>query len=244
MDIYARVNILGGEAVRLPTGDVSHAIALDADPIARAESRIMAGADHIHVVDLDAAVFGDYSNRPLIAELIQAVDAPVQVAGGIRTEKEADRIAEMGAWRMVIGTSAVEDQVLVWDLCRTHPDRMVVSFDVRHDGEVAIRGWTVDSGVYLEEMALEFSSAGVAGFLIAEAGRDALASRTDLSILRRALSLIGEPVVAAGGATDIDDLAAIAELEESGRKISGIIFGREITEGRFTLQEAATLVGA
>ncbi|MEX2419906.1 MAG: HisA/HisF-related TIM barrel protein [Acidimicrobiia bacterium] len=243
MDLYARINLLDGRAVRLPTGDVRQAISLDADPVARARSWVAQGADGIHVVDLDAAAFGDYDNRPVIREIISALDAPVQVAGGIRSPGEVERILGFGAFRVVLGTAAIEDQVMVWELCREHAGRIVVSLDVRPNEEIAIRGWLVDSGVFLEQALLDLSSAGVAAFLVGEAGRDALVTPSNYGILRRALSLADEPVIAAGGARDMDDLQALAALEESGRRLGGVIVGREISEGRFTLGEAQAALG-
>ncbi|MDP2624056.1 MAG: HisA/HisF-related TIM barrel protein [Actinomycetota bacterium] len=238
MDLYARINLLDGRAVRLPKGDVREAIALDADPIGRARSWVAQGADRLHVVDLDAAAYGDYENRPLIKDIIDAVDVPVQVAGGIRSPSEVERLLGYGAFRIILGTSAIEDQLMVWELCRDHPDNIVVSLDVRPDEEIAIRGWQVDSGVFLEQALIDLSSAGVAAFLVGEAGRDALASQSNYGILRRALSLADEPVIAAGGAKDMADFRSLAALEESGRRLDGVIVGREITEGRFTMAEA------
>lgn len=242
MDLYARINLLDGRAVRLPKGDVTEAIALDADPVGRAASWVEQGADRLHVVDLDAAARGDYRNRPLIERIIGRVDVPVQVAGGIRSPSEVDRVLGYGAFRVILGTAAVEDQVMVWELCRQHPGKIVVSLDVRPDEEIAIRGWLVDSGVYLEQALIELSSAGVAAFLIGEAGRDALTAPANYVILRRALSIAAEPVIAAGGATDKDDLRALVGLEESGRRLDGVIVGREVTEGRFTMAEACEIL--
>jgi phosphoribosylformimino-5-aminoimidazole carboxamide ribotide isomerase len=243
MDLYARINLLDGQAVRLPKGNVREAVVLDDDPVARAQGWIAQGADGLHVVDLDAAAFGEYDNRTVVREIINAVDVPVQVAGGIRSPGEVEKVLGFGASRVVLGTAAIEDQVMVWDLCRDNPGCIVVSLDVRHDEEIAIRGWLVDSGVFLEQALLDLSSAGVAAFLIGEAGRDALVSPSDYGILRRALALADEPVTAAGGATDIDDLRSLAALEESGKRLAGVIVGREITEGRFTIKEAQEVLG-
>ncbi len=242
MELFARVHILDRKAVRLPTGDVREAISLDADPIDRAQGWVAKGADKLQVVDLDAAAYGDYENRSLIEELIAAVDIPVQVAGGVRTPAEVERLLGFGAWRVVMGTAAIENQVMIWDLCRDHPDKIAVSVDVRPDEELAMRGWTVDSGRYMEEVLIELSSAGVASFHVAEAGRDALIEQSNFGILRRALGFVSEPVIASGGARDRDDLKGLFELENEGRQLSGVVVGREITEGRFTMEEArATL---
>lgn len=242
MQLYARVNILEGKAVRLPHGDVSDAIFLDADPIERARGWIAKGADRLHVVDLDAAAFGDYRNRGLIADLIDAIDEPVQVGGGVRSAHEVERLLSGGADKVVMGTIPIVDQVLFWELCRDNPGRIVVSLDVRPDEEIAIKGWTTNSGTYLEEALIEMSSAGAAGFMLTEVGRDALEEPPNFDALRRTLTIVEEPVIAAGGVRNIDDLLDLKALESNGKQLSGVVVGREVTAGRFTVEEAAALV--
>jgi phosphoribosylformimino-5-aminoimidazole carboxamide ribotide isomerase len=238
LDLYARVNILDGCSVRLPRGSLDNAITLDNDPIARARAWRAQGADAIHVVDLDAAANGDYRNRDLIDRLIAAIDGPVQVAGGIRSHVEASRLIDAGAWRVVMGTAAIEDQNMVWDLCRDHADKIVISLDVRPNEEIATRGWTKNSGRFLEEVLLEMSSAGAVSFLIAEAGRDALIEPPDKGILAEALRIVAEPVIASGGVRNLDDLRELISIEEGDRRLAGVVVGREVTHGRFTLAEA------
>lgn len=238
MDLYGRINILGGISVRLPKGGLDEAIPLDNDPVGRAKGWAKQGVDYLHVVDLDAAAYGDYRNRELIRELVQELRIPVQVAGGIRSEGEAERLINDGAWRIVMGTAAIENQLMVWEVCREHPDKVVVSLDVRDDEEIATRGWTQNSGRFLEEVLIEMSSAGVVAFLVSEAGRDALSDQPNYQVLSEALATVEEPVVASGGVRDLDDLRRLAMLEAAGRTISGVIVGREVTAGRFTIEEA------
>lgn len=242
MDLYARLNILGGHSVRLPRGDLTEAIRLDNDPVSRARSWAEQGADVIHVVDLDAAAHRDYRNRPLIDEMIKSIPVPIQVAGGIRTPTEAARLIEAGAHRVVMGTAAIEDQNMVWDLCAAHPDRIVVSVDVRPDEEVAIRGWAVNSGRYLDDVLVEMSDAGVTSFLIAEAARDALLEPPNLSILKRSMSFVNDDVIAAGGVRHLDDLRDLMSVTVEGKRISGVIVGREVTHGRFSLDQAKAVL--
>lgn len=238
MDLYARVNILGGLSVRLPHGGLDEAIPLDNDPIARSRSWVEQGITHLHIVDLDAAAYGDDRNRSMIHELISSVDAKIQVAGGIRSEAEANRFISEGAWRIVMGTAAIENQNMVWDLCRQSPDKIVVALDVRSDEEIATRGWTQNSGRYLEEVMIEMSSAGAVAFLVSEAGRDALNDPPNFQILAEALATVEEPVIASGGVRDLEDLRRLVALESAGRRLSGVVVGREVTAGRFTIEEA------
>jgi phosphoribosylformimino-5-aminoimidazole carboxamide ribonucleotide (ProFAR) isomerase len=238
MELHARVNILDGKAVRLPKGDITEAIALDADPVERALGWVSKGADGLLVVDLDAAAYGDYENRPLLERIVKAVEVPVHLAGGVRSPAEVDRLLGFGAHRVVMGTAAIEDQVMIWELCRENPGKIAVSIDVRPDEELAVRGWTVNSGRFMEEVLIELSSAGVASFLVGQAGRDALKEQSNIGILRRALGMVSEPIIASGGARDMDDLKSLIALENDGRRLGGLVVGREITEGRFTMEQA------
>ena len=241
MELYARVNILDGRAVRLPRGDIKDAISLEADPVARAEGWVEKGADKLLIIDLDAAAYQNYTNRALISEMLEAVDVPVIVGGGVRSERNVADLLGAGAWRVTMGTAAIVDQVLFWDLCRDHPGQIMVSLDVKPDNELVVRGWTEHSGRYLEEVLIELSSAGAAGFMLAEAGRNALHEPPNHAALQTALrvSTRDEVVVAAGGVRNLEDLTDLRGLEVDGEHLAGVVLGREITEGRFTFEEAA-----
>ena len=228
MDVYGRINILGGRSVRLPALDITKAIILDNDPLSRAKSWANQGADYLHVVDLNAAALGDYQNRELIDTIVAELDTPVQVAGGIRSHIEAARLIRNGAWRVVMGTAAIEEQIMIWDLCREYPGKIAVSLDVRPDQEIVTQGFSERSGRYLEEVLLEMSSAGVASFLVAEAGRDPLTEPLDLDIYAEVLELVPEPVIVAGGVGSVDDLRTLSRL----------------SHGRFTLAQAKQTVMA
>lgn len=242
MDLYARVNILDGRSVRLPRGKIGDAITLDNDPVARALSWAAQGADYIHVVDLDAAGNRDYRNRELIDRLVDEVELPVQVAGGIRSQVEAARLIEAGAWRVVMGTAAIEDQTMVYELCHAYPESIAVSLDVRPNEELATRGWTQNSGRFLEEVLLEMASAGAAAFMVTEAGRDALVEPPDTTILKDALAIVDEPIIASGGVRHLDDLRSLLALEAEGHRLAGVVVGREVTHGRFSLDDAKRVI--
>jgi len=239
MELYARVNILDGKAVRLPKGDISEVIHLDDDPVNRAKGWVAKGADRLHVVDLNAAADQDYSNRDLIEDIVTAVDIPVQVGGGVRSQQEVQRVLAMGAWRVVIGTLAIVDQVLFWELNRLHPHRIVVALDVKDDFEIVIKGWTEETGEYLEEMLIALSSGGAAGFMISEVGRDALVDAPNYDALAMAIETVDEPVIAAGGVRNLEDVEHLMSLGSETRRVGGIVVGREVTAGRFTMEQIA-----
>lgn len=242
MEVAARVNILNGSAVRLPRGDVADAMVLDTNPTARARTWQNLGADRLYVVDLDAAAYSNYQNRDLIGDLVQALECPVDVGGGIRSEEDAARLLAAGASHIVIGTAAIEHQNMVWELCRTYPDRIIVALDVKEDEELLVHGWTEHSGRFLEEVMLEMSSAGVAGFMVSEALHDALVDPPNFDLLRRCIQYADEPVVAAGGVRNLDDLEKLHALSANGRHLGGVIVGREVTEGRFSIAQAKVVL--
>ncbi len=242
MDLYARVNILQGRAVRLGRGSLDDVTYLDADPINRARGWAEMGVDRLLVVDLDAAAYRSYRNRPLIDRMLEVLDIPIVVAGGIRSEREAARLLEAGADKVTMGTAAIETPTMVWDLCRDFPDRMMVSLDVLGNEELVTEGWTSDSGRFLEEVMVEMASCGVSGFFVTDARRDVLSERPDIDILRTALEYIDEPVVASGGVRNLDDLRSLTSIEVEGRTLDGVVVGREVTEGRFTVGQAKVVL--
>lgn len=242
MDLYARVNILEGRAVRLGRGSLDDVTSLDSDPVNRARGWVDKGVDYLLVVDLDAAAYRSYRNRPLIDRMLDVMDVPVVVAGGIRSEREAARLIERGAWKVTMGTAAIEMPTMVWDLCRDYPGRMMVSIDVLENEELVTRGWTSNSGRFLEEVMLEMASCGVSGFFVADAKRDVLTEPPDVEILRTALEYVDEPVIASGGVRHLDDLRTLASIDEGGRGLAGVVVGREVTEGRFTIGQAKAVL--
>ena len=242
MDLYARVNILEGRAVRLGRGSLDDVTSLDADPVNRAKGWVDKGVDYLLAVDLDAAAYRSYRNRPLIHRMLAELDVPVVVAGGIRSEREAARLIERGAWKVTMGTAAIEMPTMVWDLCRDYPGRMMVSIDVLENEELVTRGWTSNSGRFLEEVMLEMASCGVSGFFVADAKRDVLTEPPDVEILRTALEYVDEPVIASGGVRHLDDLRMLTSVDVGGRALAGVVVGREVTEGRFTIGQAKSVL--
>ena len=200
------------------------------------------GVDCLLVVDLDAAAYRSYRNRPLIDRMLEALDVPIVVAGGVRSEREAARLIERGAWKVTMGTAAIEHTNMVWDLCRDYPGRMIVSLDVLENEELVTRGWTSNSGRFLEEVMLEMASCGVSAFFVADARRDVLTEAPNVEILRTALEYVDEPVIASGGVRHLDDLRMLTSIKVEGRTLAGLVVGREVTEGRFTVGQAKSVL--
>lgn len=236
MDLYCAVDIRGGCCVRLHQGDYGAETVYDDDPVAAAVSMAEQGAGWIHVVDLDGARSGRPDNAPVVARIAAAVDVPVQAGGGVRTAATAEAWFAAGVERVVLGTAALRDPNLVRRLARSH--RVAVGLDARA-GEIATDGWLQSSGRSVLEVARSFAADGVDAFVVTDISRDGTLHGPDLEGLAAVLSEVSAEVVASGGVGRLDDLRALAGLEDrSGRRLSGVIVGTALYERRFTVAGA------
>jgi phosphoribosylformimino-5-aminoimidazole carboxamide ribotide isomerase len=233
--VFPAIDLKGGQVVRLAEGDMDRATVYGDDPAAQAESFAQAGAEWLHVVDLDGAFAGESVNGAAVSAILQRFGGKVQLGGGIRTLESIERWLDLGVSRVVIGTAALENPDLVRQAARDNPGRVVVAVDAR-DGLVATRGWADVSNVRVEELAKRFEDVGVASLLFTDVGRDGLLKGCNVEAtvaLARAVSL---PVIASGGVTDITDIQALAGHVLEG--IEGVITGRALYDGRLSLADA------
>ena len=243
IELYPAIDIRGGHCVRLRQGDYSDETVYGADPVAMAVEFAAQGATWIHVVDLDAARSGDPVNRPIVAAICVAVSgqSKVQTGGGVRTPADAESLARVGVSRVVMGTAAVKDPSVVM-IASAFVD-VAVGLDHR-DGEIAVHGWTQGSGLQLVDALGLYPTA--AAFVITEIGRDGMLTGPDVDGLRAAVAATAIPVIASGGVSELDDIAALGAIRESGRRIGGVIAGKAIYERRFTVAQgvhACALLG-
>lgn len=231
VDLYPAIDISDGKVVRLTQGDYDEVTVYGTDPVAVACSFSDAGATWIHVVDLDAARSGSPQNRPVVAAIAAAVRgrAAVQTGGGVRTVADAEQLAGAGVARVVMGSAAVRDPQLVDAAAQIVA--VAVGLDHR-DGEIAVHGWTEGAGVRLEE-ALGWYPAASA-FVITDIARDGMLEGPDIKGLSEVAAQTSTPVIASGGVASLDDIAALAGVTG----IAGIITGKALYEGRFTVAEA------
>jgi phosphoribosylformimino-5-aminoimidazole carboxamide ribotide isomerase len=231
VDLYPAIDLRGGNVVRLTKGDYDAETVYGDDPVAVARSFVAAGAPWIHVVDLDAARSGDPVNRAVVARIAAAIDgeASLQNGGGVRTLDDAKALADAGVSRVVMGSAAIRDPDLVTRVAEIVP--VAVGLDHR-DGELAVHGWTEGSGVRLDDALGRFPAA--AAFVITDIGRDGMLTGPDVDGLAAAVAATPIPVVASGGVSSLDDVVALARIPGLG----GIITGKAIYEGRFTVAEA------
>jgi phosphoribosylformimino-5-aminoimidazole carboxamide ribotide isomerase len=231
IDLYPAIDLRAGRVVRLSKGDYDVETVYGDDPVSTAISFVDAGAPWVHVVDLDAARSGDPVNRPVVAAIATALcgRAQLQNGGGVRTLDDAQALADAGVDRVVMGSAAVANPALVALASEVVP--VAVGLDHR-DGELAVHGWTVASGVRLDAALELFPTA--AAFVITDISRDGMLSGPDIVGLSQAVEATTVPVIASGGVSSIDDLVALAAIPGLG----GIITGKAVYEGRFTVAEA------
>lgn len=241
MELFPAIDLRDGRCVRLYQGDYGRETVYADDPVAQAQAFVDAGCRWLHVVDLDAARSGEPLNRDVVAAIARSVDVPVQTGGGVRSEAAAEALFAAGVARVVVGTAALEDPQLVRSLARRVP--LAVGLDVR-GREVAVRGWEQGSGRDLVDVLDEFADAGVAAVIVTQIARDGTLEGPDLGGLGLVLASTTIEVIASGGVGTLDDLRALDSLEVAGRRLAGVIVGRALYEGRFTLTEALAAVSA
>jgi phosphoribosyl isomerase A len=226
------VDVSRGRAVQLVQGEASRETAYG-DPVAAARRWLQAGAQWLHLVDLDAA-FGRGSNAPLLAQMIRETGISAELSGGIRDDDALEAALKTGAQRIVVGTAALERPDWVRGVIAEHGDRIAVGLDARGD-RLAARGWTTDGGDLMETLA-RLDADGCARYVVTDVAKDGMLRGPNLNLLARVCAATSSPVIASGGVSSLDDLTAIAGLRDAG--VEGAIIGTALYEGRFTLPEA------
>jgi phosphoribosylformimino-5-aminoimidazole carboxamide ribotide isomerase len=235
MQLFPAIDLRGGRCVRLYQGSYDAETVYSDDPVSQAQHFADAGASWLHVVDLDAARTGEQVNLPVITAIADAVDVLVQSSGGIRSLDAASALADAGASRVVIGTAAVENPQLVEQVAARQP--VAVGLDAR-GRDVATHGWEKGGGGDLLELAARFESSGAEAVVATEISRDGTLSGPDIEGLTAVLAATGLAVIASGGVASLDDLTALSAIGDGRRRLSGVIVGRALYEGCFTVEQA------
>lgn len=232
MVIIPAIDIKDGQCVRLLKGEFSTVHKVAEDAVETALGFRACGAKLIHMVDLDGALVGAGKNRAVVRKVIEQVGTPVELGGGIRTIEDVDAVIDLGVSRVIIGSAAVENPLLVREAVQKYGDRIAVGIDAK-DGFVKTRGWTVDSGIEYIEFSRQMESISVKTIIFTDIDSDgtlAGPSMSRLCALRRAVSC---DIVASGGVTTMEDLA---KLDAEG--INAAILGKTIYSGKIDLQAA------
>ena len=241
MIVFPAIDLKAGQVVRLAEGDMARATVYGDDPAAQALLFADAGAQYLHVVDLDGSFAGRAENREAVEGILKAFPGHVQLGGGIRTRESVDGWFELGVSRVVMGTAALKDPDFVKDMARAYPGGIVVAVDAR-DGMVATEGWAELSEVSVFDMARRFEDAGVASLLVTDIGRDGMLKGCNIEATVDLARRTNLPVIASGGVKGLDDIRMLSLLARDG--IEGVITGRALYDGRLDLAAAIALAEA
>ena len=234
MLVIPAIDILGGKCVRLQRGDYAHPTVYSDDPAEVAASFAEAGAERIHVVDLDGAR-GSGDNHAVIQAIVQRDDVKVQVAGGIRTEAQLERMLASGAHAVVMGTAAVREPRLLERCARKHMGQVLAALDVRDD-KPSVSGWTESEPLRMGSLLARWDVLPLAGVIFTSIQRDGTLEGPDLTTLARVRAMTGLPIQYSGGVASIDQIRAVAQAGAV-----AVILGKALYENRIKLEEALAL---
>ncbi len=240
MILYPAIDLKDGKAVRLLRGEMEKATVFNDDPAAQARTFVEAGAEWLHLVDLNGA----FAGRPVNAGAVEAILAacpgtPAQLGGGIRDMATIERWLDAGLARVILGTVAVEEPELVREAARAFPGQVAVGIDARA-GRVATRGWAEETEVEATDLARRFEDAGVAAIIYTDIDRDGAMGGPNVAATEALARAVSIPVIASGGVSSLADLIA---LRDTGA-IAGAISGRALYDGKLDLKAAlAALAG-
>jgi phosphoribosylformimino-5-aminoimidazole carboxamide ribotide isomerase len=233
--VIPSIDLKGGQVVRLLRGDMNRATVYSSDPAETAHQFEDAGAELIHIVDLDGAIAGSPRNTEAVARIRVAVKCAIDVSGGLRTIESVRAAFATGADRVSIGSAALLDPQLISRACAEFPSRVFGSLDIR-DGRLAVKGWVETSELTLADAADRFRTAGVAAAIVTDISRDGAQVGVDPMRMSEIAATVRMPVIASGGVSTLNDVRDLGLRFGGG--VVGVVVGRALYEGNFTLQEA------
>ena len=236
MIIIPAIDLRGGRCVRLTQGQASAETVYSENPVAVAKQWYEAGAEMLHIVNLDGAMnLDDSKNIRVMSDILYQINLPIQFGGGVRALDEVQRLDDLGVTRIVVGTAAIENPQLLQALLDDFGSTIVVGIDAR-EGKVALRGWQKTADMTAVDLALKVADMGVERIVYTDIARDGMLSGINLEATREIAELSGLKVTASGGVATLDDIYLVKELEEFG--VDSLIIGKALYEGAFTLEEA------
>jgi phosphoribosylformimino-5-aminoimidazole carboxamide ribotide isomerase len=235
MILLPAIDILDGKAVRLTQGDFDAQTVYDPDPLDAARRWVDQGARALHVVDLDGARSGRPANLDHVARISNSLGVPVQVGGGLRSIGSVVDAITAGAARVVLGTAAFTDVDFLDEALAMYGERVAVSVDAR-DGMLATSGWTEQTTIPVETVVQRLGGRGVHRFIYSSIDNDGTLTGPDLDAARRVAEAVRGTFVYSGGISSLEDLTALAALRQV--NLSGVIVGKALYEGRFTVADA------
>lgn len=235
MIIFPAIDIRGGRCVRLIQGDYAQE-SVYGDPVQMAEKWVQEGGQYLHVIDLDGARSGVTFNLPVIQAILEKVQVPVQLGGGIRSLTDLETVFDAGVSRAILGSAALKDPVFLETAVQKYSDKVAVSVDAR-DGMVATDGWTETSNQSALEFVRHLESLGVKTIIYTDIAKDGMLAGPNLEELRQINEAVSIDVIAAGGVTSLADLEALNELG-----LYGAIIGKALYTGDINLIRALKVV--
>lgn len=229
------IDLKEGRCVRLKQGLMREETVFSSHPEKMALKWMKAGAERIHVVDLDGAAAGHPANEDAVRGIVESVPIPIQVGGGIRHMKVLERYLEIGVAQVILGTAACKNPELVAEACAAFPNRIILGIDAREE-RVAIEGWTEDTGLTPADMAKNFEVMGIAAVIYTDIYRDGMGTGPNVEATRNLARLLHVPVIASGGIGGISDVMKLLPLARDG--VAGMITGRALYDGSLDLMEA------
>lgn len=237
MEVWPAIDLRGGKCVRLQQGDYARETVFSDDPADMARHWVGQGARRLHLVDLDGARDGDLGNLASVQAIVQAVDVPCELGGGVRDEATIRRLLDLGLRRLVVGTLAVRQPDWFARMCRLFPGRLALGIDAR-DGRVATDGWRQTSSLRATDLARHFAAEPLAAIIYTDIATDGMMSGPNVAAMAEMRAAVARPVVASGGVATPAD---VAQLAEAG--LAGCIIGRALYEGSLTLPDALAAAG-
>ena len=234
MYLLPAIDILDGKAVRLAKGDYDRVTVYNEDPVEQALVFEDAGAEWIHMVDLDGAKTGEPANIRIVERILAKTNLNIEVGGGIRSLDVCARLADAGVARMVLGTALVRDPDFAQAAIEEYGDMLAAGIDAK-DGEVAVVGWREGAGIAAAELASSMAALGYAHLVYTDIARDGMQTGIEREAYERMAAAFGHPVIASGGVASMQDIVRLAPIAHS---IEGIIAGRAVYEGTLPLEEA------
>ncbi len=238
MIILPAIDLKQGRCVRLEQGLMDKDTVYNDDPAAQALIWQEQGGELLHIVDLDGAFAGVPKNKAAIRAIVDAIDIPSELGGGIRDMQTIEAYLDLGVDRIILGTVAKENPMLVAEACKRFPGHIIVGIDAMN-GLVAVRGWADVTEKLATEMAKEMEGFGVEAIIYTDIARDGMMQGPNIEATQALAEAICIPVIASGGLSTLDDIRRLIAIESSG--VTGVITGKAIYSGAIDLREAVAL---
>ena len=232
MLVIPAIDLMGGKCVRLTRGERDQETVFSDDPVSMAQHWQSLGAKYLHVVDLDGAFDGEPKKIGLIERIVDAIQIPAEVGGGIRSEETVERYLSVGLDRVIVGTRAITSPDWFRGLCERWPGKIVAGIDAKN-GKVAVEGWTSVAEKAATDFAKEIAPLGPRAIIFTDVSKDGLLSGPNVEATRKMAESVEVPVIASGGISSVDDVVRVAALP-----VEGMIIGKALYTGQLSLPDA------